>query len=179
MAWCFVGNMGQKLTNIIKQLYAKASSAVIAQGSVGDWFHTIVGVRQRCLLPPMLFNIYLESIMTEVLENYCGTVSIAGRNITNLRYAADIDSEVELATLVKNLDETSSRFGMEIRAEKTILMTNSDKQISTKIEARRQEPETVCQFKYLGSIINEEVSKTEVLSRAAQTTAAMSKLKPI
>ena len=176
-------NMGQKLTNIIKQLYAKATSAVIAQGSVGDWFKTTVGVRQGCLLSPTLFNIYLERIMSEALENHCGTVSIGGRNITNLRFADDIDglagSEDELATLVKNLDETSSRFDMEISAEKTKLMTNSGKQISTKIKVRGQELETVGQFKYLGSIITEEGSRAEILSRAAQTTAAMSKLRPI
>ena len=35
------------------------------------------------------------------------------------------------------------------------------------------------QFKYLGAILNEEGSKTEVLARAAQTTATLAKLKPI
>lgn len=43
-------NMGQKITNAIKQLYDKASSAVIIQGSMGQWFRTIVGVWQGCLL---------------------------------------------------------------------------------------------------------------------------------
>ena len=51
-------NMGQKLTNTIKQLYAKAISAVIAQGYVWNWFKTTVGVRQGFLLSPTLFNIY-------------------------------------------------------------------------------------------------------------------------
>ena len=54
---------------------------------------------------------------------------------------------VKLATLVKNLDETSSRFDMEISAEKTNLMTNSGKQISTKIKVGEQELETEGQFK--------------------------------
>lgn len=81
---------------------------------MGQWFHTTVGVRQGCLLSPTLFNIYLERIMSEALENHCGTVSIGGRIITNLRFADDIDglagSEAELAILVKNLDETSTKF---------------------------------------------------------------------
>ena len=143
--------MGQKLTNIIRQLYAKATSAVIAQGSVGDWVKTTVGVRQGCLLSPTLFNIYLERITSEALKNHCGTVSIGGRNIIKLRFADDIDgltgSEDELATLVKNLDDTSSRFDMEISAEKTKLMTNSGKQISIEIKVRGQELETVGQVK--------------------------------
>lgn len=71
-------NMGQKLTNTNKQLFAKASSAVIAQSSVGDWFHTTVGVQQGCLLSPMLYIIYLEHIMNEALENSYGAVSIGG-----------------------------------------------------------------------------------------------------
>ena len=80
---------------------------------------------------------------------------------------------------MKSLDETSSRFDMEISAEKTKMMTNSGKQISTKIKVRGQELETVGEFKYLGSIIMEEGSRAEILSRASQTTAAMSKLRPI
>eukprot|EP00745_Piridium_sociabile_P019023 TRINITY_DN2876_c1_g1_i4.p1 TRINITY_DN2876_c1_g1~~TRINITY_DN2876_c1_g1_i4.p1 ORF type:complete len:404 (+),score=105.74 TRINITY_DN2876_c1_g1_i4:2-1213(+) len=104
------------------QLYAKASSAVLAQGTVGDWFHTSVGVRQGCLLSPTLFNIFLERIMTDALEDHSGTVSIGGQVITNLRFADDIaglaGSEEELANLVNNLDETSTRYGMEISAEK-------------------------------------------------------------
>ena len=47
------------------------------------------------------------------------------------------------------------------------------------IKVRGHELETVGQFKYLGSIITEEGSKAEIISRAAQTIAAMVKLRPI
>ena len=77
------------------------------------------------------------------------------------------------------LDRTSSRFGMEISAEKTKLMTNSAAAIKRKITVSGQELETVTQFKYLGAILSEEGSKTEVLARAAQTAATLAKLKPI
>ena len=39
--------------------------------------------------------------------------------------------------------------------------------------------ETVTSFKYLDSIITDEGSKPEVISRIAQTTAALTKLKPV
>lgn len=176
-------NIGQKLIQTIKQLYDKASSAVLNQGLIGEMFHTSVGVRQGCLLSPTLFNIFLERIMSEALQDHQGSVSIGGRTITDLRFADDIDglagTEQELASLVQRLDETSSRFGMEISAVKTKLMTNSGKPLTTKITVNGQELETVSQFKYLGSIITEEGSKTEVISRAAQTSAAMAKLRPI
>ena len=115
-------NMGQKLIQMIQQLYNKATSAVLAQGKIGEWFHTSVGVRQGCLLSPTLFNIFLEQIMTDALEDHVSTVSIGGRTISNLRFADDIDglagNEDELVNLVKRLDETSTRYGMEISAEK-------------------------------------------------------------
>ena len=38
---------------------------------------------------------------------------------------------------------------------------------------------TVKSFKYLGAVVSDEGSKPEVLSRIAQTTAALTKLKPI
>ena len=71
---------------------------------IGDWFRTIVGVRQGCLLSLTLFNIFCERIMTEDLEDHKGTVNIGGRTITNLRFANNIDGlvrkEEELASLV-------------------------------------------------------------------------------
>ena len=63
------------------------------------------------------------------MVNHCETLSIGGRYITILRFVLNIDglpgSETELDTLVKNLDEISSRFDMEISAEKIKLVTNS------------------------------------------------------
>ena len=115
-------NMGQKLISSIQQLYTRATSAVLAQGTIGKWFHTLIGVRQGCLLSPTLFNIHLERIMSEALENHTGTVSIGGRHITNLRFADDIDGiagkEAKLANLVRQMERASSRYGMEISAEK-------------------------------------------------------------
>ena len=42
-----------------------------------------------------------------------------------------------------------------------------------------QKLETVTSFKYLGSIITDEGFKPEILSRIAQTTAALTRLKPV
>ena len=97
-------NISTNLIQVIKNLYNKATSAVLFNGSIGDWFRTTVGVRQGCLLSPTLFNIFLERNMTDTLEDHEGTVSIGGRTITNLRFADGIDGlageEEELAYLV-------------------------------------------------------------------------------
>ena len=68
---------------------------------------------------------------------------------------------------------------MEISAEKTKLMTINTSGINTKIQVNGQKLETLTCFKYLSSVITDEGFKPEILSRIAQTTAALTKLKPV
>ena len=72
-----------------------------------------------------------------------------------------------------SLDKASTAHGMEISAEKTKLMTNNTSGINTEITVNGKKLETVTSFKYLGSFITDEVSKPEILSRIAQTTATL------
>ena len=85
-------NISANLVRTNEQLYDKATSAVQMNGSVGDWFRTTVGVRQGCLLSPTLFNIFLERIMSDALEEHDGKVSIGVRNITNLDFVVGKDA---------------------------------------------------------------------------------------
>ena len=64
---------------------------------------------------------------------------------------------------------------MEISAEKTKLMTNNTSCINTGIKVNRQKLETVTRFKYQGSVIIDDGSKPEILSRIAQTTSSIDK----
>ena len=122
-------NISANLVRTIEQFYDKATSAVQMNGSIGDWFRTTVGVRQGCLLSPTLFNIFLERIISGALEEYDRKVSIGDTNITNLRFADDIDAlaeeEQEVEVLVESLHKTCTMYKMEISAEKTKLKTNS------------------------------------------------------
>ena len=121
--------------------------------------------------------------MTDALEDREGTVSIGGRTITNPRFADDIESlageEEELANLAERLDKASTAHGMENSAEKTKLMTNNTSGINTEIKVNGQKLEAVTSFKHLGSVITDKGSKPEILSRTAQTTAALTRLKSV
>ena len=121
--------------------------------------------------------------MTDALEDHKGTVSIGGRTIIDLRVADDVDGlageEEEVAKLVERLDKASTTFGIEISAEKTKLMTNNTSGIDTEIKVNGRKLETVTSFKYLDSVITYEGSKPEILSRIAQTTAALTRMKPV
>ena len=124
-------NINASIIRAIEKLYDKAQSAGLFNGSTGKWFRTTVGVRQGVLLSPTLFNIFLERIMCEALDDHEGSVSIGGRLITNFRFADDIvvnaDVEEEAGVLVNRLDTTTTRYKMEIGPDKTKVMTNNPK----------------------------------------------------
>ena len=79
--WATMKKYNISTIQVIKNLYNKATSAVLFNGSIGDWSRTTIGVRQGCLLSPTLFNLFLERIMTDTIEDHEGTVSIGGRTI--------------------------------------------------------------------------------------------------
>ena len=121
--------------------------------------------------------------MTYALDGHIGTVSNGGRTITNLRFVDDIDAtagyEQKLANIVKHLNKTSSDYGMEINAEKTKLMTSNSNAYKNGYSSMGKVLETVDNFKYLGATLSDEGSKSEILSRIAQTSATMARLKPM
>ena len=59
------------------------------------------------------------------------------------------------------------------------MMTNNTSAIKKEIKVHGQKLEKVTSFKYLGSVIADKGSKCEILSRTAQTTAALTRMKPV
>ena len=84
-------NIEPNIVKMVESLYDNTTCGVLYDGSIGQWFRTTVGVQQGCLLSPCLFNLFLEQIMTNALENHKGTIAVGDRKITNLRFADDID----------------------------------------------------------------------------------------
>ena len=75
--------------------------------------------------------------------------------------------------MVARLDKTFTDYGMQISAEKTKLMTNSNNGITKDIMVQGVKLDTVSRFKYLCVIVTDEGSKPEVLARIAQTATAI------
>ena len=67
---------------------------------------------------------------------------------------------------------------MEISAEKTKLIRNTTSGIKKEIKVNGRKLETVTNFKYLGSVIFDEGSKPEILSRIVRATATLTRLRP-
>ena len=175
-------NINARITRTIDNLFGKAQSAVLFNGSTGQWFRTTVGVRQGCPPSPTLFNIFLERVMCEALDDHEGSVGIGGR-LNNFRFADDIvvnaEEEEVAGVLVDRIDTTTTRYKMEIGPDKTKVMTNNSNGFQRENEIKGQKLEEMENFKYLGVIISNEGSKPEILSRIGQTTAALSRLKTI
>ena len=68
---------------------------------------------------------------------------------------------------------------MENTAEKTKLMANNTSGINTETTVNGRKLETVTSFKYRDSVITNEGFKPEILSSGAQTTTALTRLKPV
>ena len=117
------------------------------------------------------------------MDDHEGSVSIRGRLITNFRFADDTvvnaEEEEEADVLIDRLDRTTTRYKMEIGPDKTKVMTNNPNDFQREIKIKGQRLEEVENFKYLGAIVSNEGSKPEILSRIAQATAALSRLKII
>ena len=172
------------LIQVIQALYSSASSAVLLNNDIGEHFKTTVGVRQGCLLSPVLFNLFLENIMRETLQDFNSTVSIGGQTINNLRFADDIDlmggSNQELQDLTDRLTARSGAYGMEVSSEKSKVMVNSANNTPAQIHMNGQQLEEVDAFKYLGSTLTKDGrSSTEIKTRIGVATSAMAKLSKI
>ena len=78
-------NINDSLIRTIECLYNKATSAVY-HDNIGEWFRATFGVRQGCLLSLALFNIFLERIIVDALEDHKGTVSIVRQDNYKLTF---------------------------------------------------------------------------------------------
>jgi hypothetical protein len=74
------------------------------------------GVRQRCCLSPILFNLYSECLTKEALEGF-GDLKIGGQIINTARYADDLvllaKKEMVLKDMIDKLIEIGRSYGME------------------------------------------------------------------
>ena len=90
--WKILKEMGlpDHLTGLLRNLYAGQEATVKTGHGTTDWFQIGKRVRQGCILSPCLFNVYTEYLMRNTgLEEAQARIKIAGRNISNLRYADD------------------------------------------------------------------------------------------
>ena len=115
------------LTCLLRNLYAGQEATVRTGHGTTGWFQIGKGVRQGCILPPCLFNLYAEYIMRNTgLDESQTEIKIARRIINNLRYADDTtlmaESEKELKSLL--MKEKEEKVGLKLNIQKTKIMAS-------------------------------------------------------
>ena len=142
-----------------------------------DWFQIGKRVCQGCILSPCLFNFYAEYIMRNTgLEEAQAGIKIAGRNISNLRYADDTtlmaESEEELKSLLMKVKEEIEKVGLKLNIQKTKIMASGP---ITLWEIDGETVETISDFIFLGSKItadgdcSHEIKRRLLLGRKVMT----------
>ena len=94
----------------LEKSVCRSATVRTGQGTT-ESFQIGKGICQGCILPPCLFNINAELIMRNAgLDESQPGIKIAGRNINNLRYAAD-------TTLMAESEEKLKSLLMKVRGE--------------------------------------------------------------
>ena len=163
------------LTCLLRNLYADQETTVRTGCGTTDWFQVKKVVRQGCILSPCLFNFYAEYIMRIAgLKEAPAGIKIAGRNITNLRYADDTtlmaESKEKLKSLLMKVKEEREKFGLKLNIQKTKIMASGP---ITSWQIDEEIMETVRDFIFLGSKIttdgdcSHEIKRCLLLRRKA------------
>ena len=128
--WKILQEMGipDHLTCLLRNLYAGQEATVRTGYETTKWFQMGKGLPQGCMLSPCLFNFYAEYIMRNAgLDEAQFGIKVAGRNISNLRYADDTtlmaESEKELKSLLMKVKE-SEKVGSKLNIQKTKIMAS-------------------------------------------------------
>ena len=124
-------DVGSKLLNDIRSMYVNSLAYVRVKGGENKCFRTTSGVRQRCIMSPWLFNIYMETMMKEVKMGM-GKRGVRfqeeGREwrLPGLLYADNLvlcgESEGGLRAMVGRFVEVCRRRGLKVNAGKSKMM---------------------------------------------------------
>ena len=100
LQYCY--HLPSRLLKIIEALHSNTSAAIRTYGKISDHFSVSSGVKQGCVLAPILFNLYFDSVIRLVITDHQPDVGV------RLSYLLDADlvgnrkkltSEVSVQTL--------------------------------------------------------------------------------
>ncbi|BHF70479.1 hypothetical protein SprV_0301353000 [Sparganum proliferum] len=160
-----------KIIAMIKAYYRSTTARVLVRNNLSQPFGIRSGVRQGCILSPILFNYAIDWILGRALRESDGVEFAPGHRLNDLDYADDIallaSSFGDLQSMVSRVNEVAKSFGLSINTGKT-------KVFSSCIPDQEKAPlgidgcqlEEVDSFKYLGArLLPNGQSKDDIVSR--------------
>jgi len=174
-----------KERRLINNLYNKQQVKIRIEDKESEPAYIGRGVRQGCILSPILFSIYTEAIMREAFEDSEEGVSIGGVKMKDIRFADDqvviAETEEGLQKLVDSLHTTIGRYNMKMNIKKTKVMRISrNGEGNMDIYINGNKIDQVKSFKYLGTeITSDGRCSKEIQIRIARTKNAFTKVKEL
>ena len=150
-----------------------------------DWFQTLTGVKQGCILSPQLLKILLELVITTAIEDSNIGLKLNGSTVNNLCFAYDIalmaeSDEADLLTLVDLIHTTSKQFGLTINIGKTEVQVINKEPKPVSISIQGKILNQVQSFIYLLGVINEDATSSyDIKRRIGLAMGGMQKLSVI
>ena len=147
-----------KVFEIIRKIYTEDMAAVKFGNKASDPFKTNKGVRQGCVLSPLLFNIFLSDIQ-EVFDVCKDNPTLNDMEISSLIWADDIlilsENPEGLQSKLDNLGVYCHRNKLKVNTEKTKVMTftKSGRLLNHNFYFGRKQLSNVRQYKYLGFVV--------------------------
>ena len=86
-------NVNRKLVEAIQSFYMKPKCAVRVAGEVSEEFEVKIGVRQGCILSPLLFITFIDSVAkacTKMKKINVGMLKLKPVNLSMLSFAGDL-----------------------------------------------------------------------------------------
>ena len=166
---------GQLLDNI-RAIYTNSMSAICTQDGLTEWFGVTSGVRQGCVLSPLLFIVYMDKIMREANPN--------PEDLNEMLFADDQslirEKEGELQEHTSSLNTQCENFGMKISISKIKTMKVSRTPGRFNINIDGTTLKQVGKFKYLGSIFTEDRHlNREIKTRVQKANSVSYQLAPL
>ena len=116
-------NLGfpQKISNIIRTMYRNTKSKFLLGDIETDWVKLERGVRQGCVLSPLLFSIYTEELAARIRESGLG-IRVGEGRLGILLYADDVvllgDSKEMLQEMINIVRDYGNEFSLSFNNKK-------------------------------------------------------------
>ena len=78
-----------KMLNVIKVIYKDVRYCNRLNGLHTDWFNVSTGLKQGCLLSPLLFNVFINNLV-HATKSFNVGVDIDGEKVRIFLYADDL-----------------------------------------------------------------------------------------
>ena len=166
-----------RLYNALISLYKTVKSCVRINGMSTDFFDVKCGLKQGCLLSPLLFNLYIDDLIRDMNLLNIG-IKIDDEKICILLYADDViliaDTEEDLQTLLKCLHDWSERNGLKINKDKSKIVHFRRASVPRSVfnfSCGDSNLEITQQYKYLGLILQEHLDYSVTAKAVAQSAS--------